>query len=74
MGKSLAAGPDGDALASEAPDGLAAQLTDPDAVVASLATKEAEIRDDFAQHRTVTGDGWLLSRTEAVTLVAYAGA
>lgn len=73
MGRSLAAGPQGQELAGQAPDGLASHLTDPAAVVSVLAQKESDIRNDFAQSRTVVADGWLVSRTEAVTLVAYAG-
>ncbi len=68
----VAAGPRGAALSASPPAGVGA-LHDDDDVVRAVADRLDEVAGDFAAERTVRADGWLLSTTEAATLVAYAG-
>lgn len=74
LGHDLAAGPDGAQLRQAAADlgTMTTGLNDDAAVIAALAHLDAHSRGDFAAGRTVIGRGWVLSRTEAATLVAYA--
>jgi len=74
LGRDLDAGPHGSDLRARAAELGAAvdDARDEAAVRAALARLEADSRADFAARRTVVGRGWVLSRTEAATLVAYA--
>jgi hypothetical protein len=72
LGRTLDEGPDRDALRPIAD--TIGPLADAAAVEAALARLDLETRRDFAEGRTVLGRGWLLARTEAATLVAYARA